>query len=79
MNQAKYIIIENLCGGETPILFGADLQHSEFEDLHPTSAGFWSINAEGKAYAYGKSQSLKLNSREEDSYLIDRYIKRAKE
>jgi hypothetical protein len=77
MSRRKYIIIEagNL---EMPILF-SDLQSHAGVAASMTahagtvvSAGFWSVNTEGRYTCYGESVSLKIKSRPDaDSYLMN--------
>lgn len=72
----KYIILEDLKGHKTPILFPATLQHKDvaakFPELKVTSAGFFFdlYTCEGKAF--GRSESLNVGSKDSDLALIQR-------
>jgi hypothetical protein len=63
----KYIVIPYK-GLEVPIVFPDVIQHDLFTFLHPISAGFTFRNG----VAVGKSISLGLKSREEDTALLQR-------
>lgn len=72
--KTKYII-GRVCGLETAIVFTELLKHSDvargaFGGTPCVSAGFCYINDAGRAVAYGKSDSLGLNSREGVDNLI---------
>lgn len=60
------------------IIFQAGLKHSEFGHFNPVSAGFvrFGVDANGSmAYdCYGKSESLRLESAPDDSWLATRWI-----
>ena len=66
MNKVKYIRTKD----DEIIIFGEIMQHSDFRNLQPVSAGFISfgINKEGKptCSCYGRSVSLNLDSNEEE-------------
>ncbi len=70
----KYIIVEkNLC--EVPIIFPDCLEHSTFANMKPISAGKCSIGYDMNHHdmdydAWGKSKSLNLGSRPQDSNII---------
>lgn len=64
----KYIIIDNLF----PIIFQGKFSHSNFKHFgNITSAGFISENFEN---CYGYSQSLNLNSKPDDIYVIKIFL-----
>lgn len=74
MNDAKYVIVNGgLFGNETAIVFDKIISHEFFEG-RAISAGFvgFGKTKDGKieVCAYGKSDSLNVKSREEDSDLI---------
>ena len=64
--KQKYIVTKD----DVMIVFSELLQHSTFRSFEPVSAGFLSINADGKheptIVCYGESISLGLKSREEE-------------
>lgn len=70
--EAKYIVFKNDFGQEIPLVFDAVLPHNSFKVLGDIiSAGFVQFSEEG-ACCFGKSISLKLDSRgKEDSELIN--------
>ena len=74
MNDAKYVIVHGgMFGNETAIVFDKTISH-EFFKWCAISAGFvgFSKTKDGKieVCAYGKSDSLNIESRKEDSDLI---------
>ena len=78
----KYIII-NVLGQETPILFPETMSHSTVAytiglGTDPVSAGFWTVSPKedgGVEYkAFGDSYTLKIESRPEDSDILNRYF-----
>ena len=74
MSDAKYVIVNGgMFGNETAIIFDKMISH-EFFKGRAVSAGFvgFSKTEDGKieVYTYGGSESLNLESREEDSDLI---------
>ena len=75
MDNAKYIMVE-LNGLETPIIFPAYIQHHEMAmNKTVVSAGFVSIgmiNDKVEVEAYGKSVSLRVQARPEDSEILKR-------
>ena len=66
MNRIKYIRTKD----NEIIIFGEIMQHSDFRNFNPVSAGFISfgINKEGNptCSCYGYSISLNLDSKEEE-------------
>jgi hypothetical protein len=66
MNKVKYIRTKD----DEIIIFGEIMQHSDFRNFQPVSAGFISfgINKEGNptCSCYGRSVSLNLDSNEEE-------------
>lgn len=71
----KYIIFKGH-GCYHPILFSDHTTHAQIklDGCNPISAGFVKFNRFGSSECYGKSDSLKLNSRGElDSDLIDKW------
>ena len=83
MDRCKYIILKYL---HIPILFPASRNHSDIAEKFGgldsvTSAGFVQFDynpdtGEVEAYCYGKSTSLGLGPRENDSWLITQMTKR---
>lgn len=74
MNDAKYVIVNGgMFGDETAIVFDKMISH-EFFKGRAVSAGFvgFGKTKDGKieVCAYGKSDSLNVESRKEDSNLI---------
>ena len=73
MNKIKYIVVENYT--ESVIMFPETLKHKDVAgNMKVVSAGFCYLpdNLNPKAATFGKSVSLGIASREEDSLLIDR-------
>lgn len=77
MLETKYIITEN----KMPILFTEGQLHSDFKHFNPISAGFVKITAHMNepgafisAEVYGGSDSLNLQSKPEDSKLINSFF-----
>lgn len=74
----KYIIFER-DGLEFPVLFPNHwVNHKEIVDKlgKPISAGFFSIYSETEIYVSGKSVSMNLNSRPEDSQIIQQFYRK---
>jgi hypothetical protein len=73
----KYITYEDLDGGERYVIFDKITNHSDMAKYIRKSkvlgAGFVGFNFDdGTAYTYGKSDSMKVDSRgEEDSRIIN--------
>jgi hypothetical protein len=75
MNKVKYIRTKD----DEIIIFGEIMQHSNFRNFNPVSAGFISfgLNKEGNptCRCYGHSVSLNLDSNiEEDTLLAKRQL-----
>lgn len=73
MNHVKYIVVENFT--ESVIIFPETLQHKDVAgNMKVISAGFCYLPDEynPKSSTFGKSVSLGIGSREEDSLLIDK-------
>jgi hypothetical protein len=70
MNKVKYIRTKD----DEIIIFGQIMQHSDFRNFNPVSAGFISfgLNKEGNptCSCYGHSVSLNLDSKEEEDTLL---------
>lgn len=76
-NKTKYVVIENDNYGHLPYIFPNFITHNEFAKKlsgRVINAGFCDITKTGTFNAYGKSVSLKLESRECDSALLTRYL-----
>lgn len=76
MEYPKYIIFDSN-GLEIPVIFSPLISHEEIKYgfNKPISAGFCSFSAfEGKVFCFGKSVSLKLNSRPEDSEILTKHF-----
>ena len=77
MNEdSKYIIIKTM-GHEVPVMFSMLISHSDFARAYDTdyivSAGMFDVyvkDGEIQCSAYGKSITLKLDSRPEDKDII---------
>ena len=79
MYNAKYVIIDG-----SAIVFSAAIQHKDMVGYNekPQGAGFVTFDVAKDSYddaiivakAYGKSESLGIASREEDSEIITRQI-----
>lgn len=72
----KYVIVETLAGCEVPILFSDLQEHKDFNGV--VSAGFVSVGI-GSDYcltanAYGKSISLNLAARPQDSEILTKFL-----
>jgi len=71
--KAKYIIFE-WNGLNVPVIFSPLIGHDEIQipaTYKPVSAGFVQISFDFKEYnCFGKSETLKLNSRKEDSEIV---------
>jgi len=74
MNEIKYVIMNSPVEGEYPIIFPAMIKHSfitgciqeKYPGIKCVSAGF--IDKDLKCY--GKSQSLKIGSRQIDNIIM---------
>lgn len=81
--KSKYIVIKRVYGEEA-IIFGELFDHNVFlnmlgiERKYLVSAGFVSIGCDKdfkvKVSAYGKSVSLKVESRPEDDELLEKVL-----
>lgn len=74
MSDPKYVIVESDTGIECPILFPNYLIHADVafrfnRAQRVVSAGFFSLG-DGKAHCWGKSESLKVESRPEDAAIL---------
>lgn len=74
MSKVKYVKVQN----NQIIAFGEGLNHKDFKDWNPVSAGFISVgidkNGNPIATCYGGSDSLGLKADEEDGVLATRQI-----
>jgi len=73
----KYIVFDMGMAGETPILFPSHVSHSDVADAFKfskvISAGFVSYSDVERAFrTWGKSDSLRIESREIDARCINR-------
>ncbi len=77
MDHGKYIIIDSM-GLETPILFPSYMFHTDISrNSEVVSAGnfqVWGHGEDIQVSAFGKSTTLKMNSRERDAELIKRLL-----
>ena len=72
--KSKFIIIEH-AGTEVPLVFSPLLLHETVAENHNvTSAGFCGLDADGKWVVGGKSSSLKLNARPQDSKILNAHL-----
>jgi len=82
MNYGKYIIIEHL-GHEIAIMFNPLLTHSDIKSVTVVSAGFFAVGANPTdtdqndigVDVFGKSVSLKKESRPQDSALLKKVLR----
>lgn len=76
MDRAKYIILENSML-EVPIIFPMHVKHCDmahmFRGINVLSAGFVQLQ-EGQLVAFGESLTLKIQSRPEDTALLQRIL-----
>lgn len=72
--QCKYVIV----GEDQAIIFDSRFNHSDFGFMNVTSAGFveiYSENGNVKVICYGKSVSLKMESKgDADAKIISRML-----
>lgn len=73
--KGKYIIITRMFNAQLPILFSHSDTHSVIANElqgKVISAGFWDLDNNGKFVCFGRSTTLKMDSRpEEDSELLN--------
>ena len=55
------------------IIFPQIIQHSEFKNMDPISAGFCHIHKD-KIVCFGESISLRLEGKEDDSFLATKQV-----
>ena len=81
--MAKYLFFTTKEEGELSILFEDVIGHDEmlamvskkYTDVKAKSAGFWFIDHEGNMKAQGRSVSLNISSRDDDSWFLNlRYL-----
>jgi len=81
-NNTKYIIVDYGFTGEFPILFPYMINHSDVSNGYVgevVSAGFVQVDLEtGVVSVFGKSDSLKIESRPEDAEIIKRELNKWK-
>ncbi len=74
--KSKYIIIETwVC--PLPYVFSDLVSHDDFAHRiggKPISAGFCYITEDGQYQTYGKSISLNLESRPEDTNILNKFL-----
>lgn len=73
----KYVMVIDNYDEESPILFPECITHRDvagFSRLKVVSAGFC-MKADGQWQASGRSESLRVDSRTQDSEIIQRYFK----
>ena len=69
----KYVIVEQM-GLEVPVVFSELMRHDLMAKLgKPVSAGFCAVDSDGFS-CWGKSITLKLESRTEDSNLLNEFL-----
>lgn len=68
--KQKYVRLERY---DEIIIFPCLIEHSEFKNLNPISAGFCYIG-DNEVNCFGESYSLKLKSHEDDSNLATKQI-----
>ena len=82
-DNTKYIIAEQYDGTELPVIFPHLINHSDIRcPGKVVSAGFCQIFADGvnlvSVAVFGKSDSLKMDSRPEDKEIIEKWLNRWK-
>ena len=76
--KQKYVIVEEH-GMRVAILFNPIINHSTFEHLKPTSAGFFTLDKLDNVVAFGNSVSLDISADEEsDASIINRMLNSAR-
>ena len=83
MDWMKYLIVDNgFEGSEYPIMFSTVISHFDISKGYVgevVSAGFFSVDLEtGEVSTFGKSNTLKIESRKEDAEIIKRELNRWK-
>ena len=74
MEKAKYIIL-NVSELPIPIIFHPIFHHSDIAGGRKVfSAGFMEVGQDGKVYCFGKSVSLKTESKPEDAEIISKLL-----
>jgi hypothetical protein len=74
----KYIIVKNQFENENAIVFCDNIIHKHVSRIHcvsderVVSAGFFVLDQNNVATAYGRSDSLDMESRPEDSEIISK-------
>lgn len=85
--MAKYLFFTTKEEGELSILFEDVIGHDEmlamvskkYTDVKAISAGFWFVDLKGNIKAQGRSVSLNIDSRDDDSWLLNlRYLGKLK-
>jgi hypothetical protein len=77
-NRPKYIIYKDLTEQcEVPVLFPHCLTHHDVaKKLNgvPVSAGFFVLKSDGEYETFGRSESIGIDSRPEDSDILNCYL-----
>jgi len=68
--RQKYVRLKKY---DQVIIFPQGIEHSAFKHLEPVSAGFCSIG-DGMITCYGRSISLNLYGKEDDSYIATKQV-----
>ncbi len=77
--ELKYIIVKQ-GGFKTPILFDDTISHNEFDKIFRKSvisAGFFDtsiVDGEIRVSTFGRSVSMKVESRPQDAALIEKFL-----
>ena len=68
--KLKYVML-NTINGEIPVLFPMALQHIQFKDFRPISAGFVNLDT---FETFGNSVGLNLKPRPEDAVILKVFL-----
>lgn len=76
MKIGKYVIVEER-GHEVAVMFDSLIEHTKIAAVfgNVVSAGFFEVDPDGVAYVFGKSLSLKLESRVSDHVALNKVLK----
>jgi hypothetical protein len=71
----KYVIV-GVLGWEIPILFDSLVSHKDVVgNMNVVSAGFYVMSKEKNITVFGKSDTLRVDSRKEDKKIIEDFLK----
>jgi hypothetical protein len=73
----KYVVLQTSKGERAVIIPGGDFFHDDvthiYKSYEPISAGFISIDKDGRLKCYGRSEGLNIASRGEDDEVLIRH------